>query len=87
MRGGLIYVLVCLIGIVSDEFRGWRRPGDISGELAKVLRRCGQQDFVSCTGQSSQPKPIQFEYPFHVGEGHLDLFTFIAGASEGWRLS
>ena len=41
---------------------------------------------VAGAGEAAQPEAVEFEDPFHVGEGDLDFLAFVPGAFEGRRL-
>jgi len=66
--------------------KGWRWRVNISGELSEILCNGGEQHFIRRAAQPPEPQSIQFEDAFHVGKGHLDLFAFIPGAFEAWRV-
>jgi hypothetical protein len=45
------------------------------GHPSQVLSRCRKQELISCSGQSSQAKPIELQDALQVGEEHLDLLA------------
>ena len=65
----------------------WRRGSGVFDEFPKVLRGGGEENFISGAGEATQSEAVEFEYPFHMGESHLDFLAFIAGAFEGGRVS
>ena len=61
----------------------WRRGSGVFDELPKVLRGGGEENFISGAGEATQSEAVEFEYPFHMGESHLDFLAFVARVSEG----
>ena len=47
------------------------------------MRGGGEENFISGAGEATQSEAVEFEYPFHMGESHLDFLAFVARVSEG----
>jgi hypothetical protein len=75
MRGGS----ACLDPICGSRERRWygRRPDSSECHGFEILHDCCQVEFVSGTGETSEPHSFESVVDLQVSEAHLHTFAFV----------
>ena len=75
--GGALEVPAVSSGICSHlACRLWWRDG-LESQSLEVLYDGGEVEFVTCTGQTSEPHAFKAVVDLEVGKAHLDALTFV----------